>query len=138
MAGGGILGPHALLETVEVAATWSGLRGMYHSLKERLAASADIVAGHLSHVYPDGACLYLILAAGCDDESDATERLETWWGTAMGTVLEHGGSISHHHGIGRTRAPWLREELGGWFEVLVAVKQALDPHGIMNPGVLGL
>jgi alkyldihydroxyacetonephosphate synthase len=138
MAGGGILGDHALLETIEVSATWSNLRAVYHSLKERLEPSSDIVGGHLSHLYPDGACLYITLAASCSDERDAVGRLRAWWGTAMSTVLEHGGSISHHHGIGRTRAPWLREELGEWFEVLVALKRALDPNGIMNPGVLGL
>jgi alkyldihydroxyacetonephosphate synthase len=138
MAGAGILGDHALLETIEVSATWSNLRAVYHSLKERLEPSSDIVGGHLSHLYPDGACLYMTLAARCSDERDAVGRLQAWWGTAMSTVLEHGGSISHHHGIGRTRSPWLREELGEWFEVLVALKGALDPHGIMNPGVLGL
>jgi len=138
MAGEGILGPHPLIETMEVAATWTDLRAVYHGLKEGLAASADIVAGHLSHMYADGACLYMTMAASCADDQDAERRLDEWWQTGMRIALENGASISHHHGIGRTRAPWLREELGGWYEVLAAVKRALDPHGIMNPGVLGL
>ena len=56
----------------------------------------------------------------------------------MTTCLEAGGTISHHHGIGRLRARWLPDELGASFEVLQAVKRALDPKAIMNPGALGL
>ena len=56
----------------------------------------------------------------------------------MRTCLDAGGSISHHHGIGRVKAPWLEEELAGWFDVLKSVKAAIDPRRIMNPGGLGL
>jgi alkyldihydroxyacetonephosphate synthase len=138
MDGDGILGPHALVDTIELAGTWTVLRDLYHSTKEALRPLADIVGCHLSHVYPDGACLYFTLAAACADDAEASERLGRWWATAMRTCLDAGGSISHHHGIGRVKAPWLEEELGGWFEVLRAVKSAVDPKGIMNPGALGL
>ena len=138
MSGDGILGAHALVDTIEVAHTWSGLRDLYHSMKEELGRVADIAACHLSHVYKDGACLYFTLAASCDDDADAERRLERWWRVGMRTCLDAGGTISHHHGIGRLKAPWLREELGGWWDVLVAVKKAVDPNGIMNPGALGL
>ena len=47
-----------------------------------------------------------------------------------------GGTIAHHHGIGRLRVPWLERELGGAHPVLRAIKRALDPAGIMNPGAL--
>jgi alkyldihydroxyacetonephosphate synthase len=53
-------------------------------------------------------------------------------------VLEHGGALSHHHGIGLNRARFVADALGGGFDVLAAVKAALDPHGILNPGKLGL
>jgi alkyldihydroxyacetonephosphate synthase len=56
----------------------------------------------------------------------------------MRACLEAGGSISHHHGIGRLKSQWLHEELQEWWEVLVAVKEAIDPNHIMNPGALGL
>jgi alkyldihydroxyacetonephosphate synthase len=138
MAGESMLGPHAIVDTMEVSGTWSGLRDLYHSLKNGLAEHADMVACHVSHIYPDGACLYFTLAKVCDDDTEAAATNETWWDTGMTTCLEKGGSISHHHGIGRLRARWLPEELGGSFEVLKVLKKALDPHGIMNPGVLGL
>ena len=138
LSGHGVLGPHAAVDTFEVAATWSRVRGVYHAMKERLGADADIAGCHLSHVYPDGACLYFTAAAVCDDDAEAARRLEGWWGNAMRIALEEGASISHHHGIGRTRAAWLREELGDWYELLIIVKRALDPNGIMNPGVFGI
>ena len=138
MLGEGILGPHALVETMEVAGTWSVLRSLYHSMKEQLGAIADIAGCHLSHVYPDGACLYFTLASACDNDQVAAATLERWWETGMRACLDAGGSISHHHGIGRVKARWLDEELGGWMDVLRAVKTAIDPRNVMNPGALGL
>ena len=138
MAGDGLLGPHALVDTVEVAGPWFILRDLYHSMREQLLPLAGIVGCHLSHVYTDGACLYFTLAQACDSDEAAAELLPRWWDTAMRTCLAAGGSISHHHGIGRTKAPWLKQELDGWWDVLVSVKKAVDPNGIMNPGALGL
>jgi alkyldihydroxyacetonephosphate synthase len=138
MDGEGLLGSHGVVETMEVAGTWSVLRDLYHTLKEALGAEADAVGCHLSHIYPDGACLYFTMGSFTDSDEAARDVLERWWRAGMETCLEAGGSISHHHGIGRTKAPWLQRELGGWWEVLKAVKETLDPHGIMNPGALGL
>jgi hypothetical protein len=56
----------------------------------------------------------------------------------MDSTRRHRGSISHHHGIGLVRSGYLKEALGQGFEVLVALKAALDPGGILNPGKLGL
>ena len=138
MLNDGPLGPHALIDTIEVTAQWSKLRAVYHAVKEALASRADIAGCHLSHVYADGACLYFTAASACNSDDRALELNRTWWDAAMNATLAAGGSISHHHGIGRTKAPWLPEELGGWFDVLAAVKRAVDPNGIMNPGALGL
>ncbi|MDQ5815348.1 MAG: FAD-binding oxidoreductase [Actinomycetota bacterium] len=138
MGGDGLLGPHALIDTIEVVATWSNLRALYHSVKEALASRADIAGCHLSHLYADGACLYFTAASACASDDDALELNRAWWDAAMSATLEAEGSISHHHGIGRTKAQWLPQELNGWFDVLAAVKRAVDPNGIMNPGALGL
>lgn len=138
MAGRGVLGPHALVDTIEVAGTWSTLRDLYHGMRGALEPRADIVGCHLSHVYPDGGALYFTLASACDDEDDAAGRYDQWWDAAMDACLAAGGSISHHHGIGRLRARRLPAELGEIFGVLGAIKAAIDPHRIMNPGVLGL
>jgi alkyldihydroxyacetonephosphate synthase len=138
MSGEGVLGPHAMIDTMEVAGTWTVLRALYHDLKEALSVEADFVGCHLSHVYPDGACLYFTMGSACPDDEVALTTHARWWETGMKVCIASGGSISHHHGIGRLKAPWIRSELGEWFEVLLAVKAAIDPHSIMNPGALGL
>jgi alkyldihydroxyacetonephosphate synthase len=138
MDGEGLLGPHGIVETIEVSATWTNLRDVYHSMKEALSPHADLVGCHLSHVYGSGACLYFTMGAVTGSDEEARQRLGTWWTEAMRSCLDAGGSISHHHGIGRTKAAWLREELGGWFDVLASVKKTIDPKNIMNPGALGL
>lgn len=138
LAGRGLLGAHGIVDTIEVSATWTHLRDLYHSMKGALAPEADFVGCHLSHVYPDGACLYFSLGSAAASDEEARRRLDTWWEVGMRTCLDAGGSISHHHGIGRRKAPWLEEELGGWYLVLKAVKGAIDPNSIMNPGALGL
>ena len=138
MAGEGLLGAHGVVDTMEVSGTWTVLRDLYHSLKENLAAQADLVGCHLSHIYEQGACLYFTLASATETDEAASQRLQAWWSVGMKTCLDAGGSISHHHGIGRLKAEWLPAELGGWFDVLRAVKAAVDPNRIMNPGALGL
>jgi alkyldihydroxyacetonephosphate synthase len=138
MAGEGTLGPHALIDTMEVAATWPAIGDLYRAMKTALARTAQLAACHLSHVYPDGACLYFTLASACDGDDHARSVHAEWWEVGMRACLDAGGSISHHHGIGRVKARWLDEELGGWSGVLGSIKRVVDPHGIMNPGVLGL
>jgi len=138
MEGQGVLGPHALVDTMEVSGSWSSLRDLYHGMKEALGKEADLVGCHLSHIYPDGSCLYFTLASACQSDEEAKAKLDKWWEVGMQTCLGAGGSISHHHGIGRRKAAWLSRELGGWWDVLRDVKKAIDPNGIMNPGALGL
>jgi alkyldihydroxyacetonephosphate synthase len=138
MMGEGLLGPHALVDTMEVAGTWTVLRDLYHSMKQALTQRAQLAGCHLSHVYPDGACLYFTVASMCESDEAAYSLLDAWWEAGMNACLQAGGTISHHHGIGRVRAHYLAAELGQWASVLTAVKNALDPRGIMNPGALGL
>ena len=60
------------------------------------------------------------------------------WDAGQRAVLAQGGALSHHHGVGLNRARFMREALGPALDVLVAMKRALDPRGILNPGKLGL
>jgi alkyldihydroxyacetonephosphate synthase len=60
------------------------------------------------------------------------------WDAGTRAVLAHGGNLSHHHGVGLNRARFVREALGSGFTVLQAMKTALDPNGILNPGKMGL
>ena len=138
MRGEGALGPHGLVDTMEVSGTWTHLRSLYHSMKDALAREADFVGCHIGHIYPDGACLYFTVGSAFDDDDAARAGHARWWNAGMSACVYAGGSISHHHGIGRLKAQWLPVELGEWWEVLRSIKRTLDPHGIMNPGALGL
>ncbi len=130
-------------DTIEVAATWSELPGLYHDALAGLA----VVPGHLfssahaSHSYSDGGCLYFTFAGqgtGSDDVEAREEFYRRSWSAVMTATRRHRGSISHHHGIGLVRSGYLADALGEGFSVLEGIKATLDPVGILNPGKLGL
>jgi alkyldihydroxyacetonephosphate synthase len=129
--------PGGYAETVEVANLWSRIGPMYAELKEELAPLAGEVLGHFSHVYDQGSSLYMILLGQADDDETALGRLEEIWARAMKVVVAHDGEISHHHGGGLARQPWVEESLGSGYPVLRRLKDALDPTHLLNPGKLG-
>jgi alkyldihydroxyacetonephosphate synthase len=97
-----------------------------------------MASAHLSHAYTDGGCLYFTFAAVPDPGHTRERRYVDAWDAAVGATLRGGGALSHHHGIGVNRARYVRNALGDGLDVLQSVKDALDPHGILNPGKLGL
>ena len=130
-------------ETLETATTWSRLEGLREAVTRALKSGfADagrnaFVMCHVSHVYPTGASLYFtVLAPLGADALAAWDGIKHRVGDA---IMAAGGTISHHHAVGRDHAPWLGEEIGETgLRILAAVKRELDPEGIMNPGaVLG-
>ena len=129
--------PGGYAETVEVANLWSRLGPMYAELKEQLAPLATEVLGHFSHVYDQGSSLYMILLGRAEDDETALARLEEIWARAMKVVIAHDGEISHHHGGGLARQPWVEESLGTGYPVLRRLKDSLDPTHLLNPGKLG-
>ena len=132
-----------VVDTIEVAASWSQLPGLYEYAVQALRALEGTLAAsaHLSHAYLDGGCLYFTFAGiGSDPDDDAWAEAyyHAAWDAVMRVTLEHRGSISHHHGVGLVRSPYVERALGEGFGVLRSVKAALDPNGILNPGKLGL
>lgn len=128
-----------VVDTMEIAARWSALPAIYEAATAAIGRVADTVvaSAHLSHSYPDGACLYFTFAG--QPEGDGREAYyRAAWDAGTRAVLEHRGALSHHHGVGLNRARFVRDALGPAFEVLAGVKVALDPNGILNPGKLGL
>jgi alkyldihydroxyacetonephosphate synthase len=126
-------------ETVEVAGSWPELPLIYREaiaglmgLEATIAASA-----HQSHSNPGGGCLYFTFA-GRPAGGSAEDYYRSATDAITSATLARGGAISHHHGIGLNRARYMRSYLGGAFNMLVALKEALDPKGILNPGKLGL
>ncbi|WP_342000820.1 FAD-binding oxidoreductase [Microbacterium sp. LWH7-1.2] len=130
-----------LAETLETATTWANLPALKSAataaLTESLTASGTkpIVLCHISHVYPAGASLYFTAVAALTDDP------QTQWMSAKDAAsraIGHArGTITHHHAVGRDHRPYLEAEIGSLgVEVLRAVKDVLDPRGIMNPGAL--
>lgn len=127
-----------LAETIEIAHFWDGILETYYELKEALAPYAAEVLGHFSHVYPQGTSLYVILLGKDSDDATAEANLLEVWDVAMGICVKNGAAISHHHGSGLARLPYVVDALGSSMPVLQKMKAALDPNDIMNPGKLGL
>ena len=128
--------PGGYAETIEVAALWSGAGDLHTALGVALADHADAVWGHFSHIYPQGTSLYMILTGQAPDDHAAVARLEAIWRTAMRVCQDEGSAIAHHHGVGLARHPWLDAALGDTAGPLRAIKAALDPTGVCNPGKL--
>jgi alkyldihydroxyacetonephosphate synthase len=128
-----------VVDTMEIAAPWSRLAEIFTTVRAAMLAvqHARAATCHLSHSYIDGACLYFTFAATPPaDEVEAT--YVALWDVGQRAVLATGGNLSHHHGIGLNRSRFVAEALGSGYDVLAAVKAALDPVGILNPGKLSL
>jgi alkyldihydroxyacetonephosphate synthase len=124
-----------VVDTMEVSAEWSRLPDIY----EKVCAGgmavqhSRLVSCHLSHSYLDGACLYFTFVATPPAEQIESSYVEMW-NAVQGAALNAGASLSHHHGVGLNRARFAPTALGNGHDLLIKLKQSLDPHGIMNPG----
>ncbi len=127
-----------MVDTIEIAATWDRVGALYDGVVAALQGVPGMLmaSAHSSHSYVQGTNLYVTFAMKPEDFSQAEAGYLQAWTAVMEATLAGGGTIAHHHGIGRLRVPWLERELGGAYPVLRALKRALDPAGIMNPGTL--
>jgi len=137
----------AVVDTMEVSGAWSDLPAAYDAVVAAMSAVPGVLAAsaHCSHSYLTGGCLYFTfggrpeVAEGAEPTVAEREALHrAVWEAGQRAALAHGMSVSHHHGVGLHRGQYLPDALGGGFAVLAALKAALDPTGILNPGKLGL
>jgi len=128
-----------VVDTMEIAAPWAALPGIYEAGVAAIGGVPGTLAAtaHQSHSYQTGACLYFTFA-GKVEPAERDAYYTAAWDAGTRAVLDGGGALSHHHGVGMNRARFLPEALGSAFDTLVTVKDALDPKGILNPGKLGL
>ncbi len=120
-------------DTMEVSAPWSRLEALYEGVRRSLGQHALVMA-HLSHAYPDGCSIYFTFVAP-SRPGEVVRAHASMWREALDAAREAGGTISHHHGIGRLRAEAFADELGvGGLALLSRVKKAWDPAGILCPG----
>ena len=125
----------AFSDTMEVAAPWSRLGDLYDSVRAALGQHVFVMA-HLSHAYPDGCSIYFTFAGSAPTVAEAEAKYDAAWRAALDAAVAAGGSLSHHHGVGRSKAPKLGAELGLGVDIVQALRKVLDPAAIMNPGNL--
>jgi alkyldihydroxyacetonephosphate synthase len=132
----------AMVETLETSHTWTRLGELYGAVRRAIAEALQeqgtpgIVLCHLSHAYPDGASLYFTFIARRrpGEEVEQWRRVKT---AACEAIVASGGTITHHHAVGQDHVPYMEAEVGELgVEVLRALKEQLDPAGILNPGKL--
>ncbi|UVE96967.1 FAD-binding oxidoreductase [Dietzia sp. B32] len=132
----------ALVETLETATDWSRLPGLRAAVAEALTSSLEasgtpaLVMCHISHVYPTGASLYFTVVAGQRGADPVAQWAEAKR-AASEAIVAAGGTITHHHAVGVDHRPYLESEIGEvGVRMLRAVKSAVDPRGVCNPGTL--
>ncbi|MDP9149725.1 MAG: FAD-binding oxidoreductase, partial [Myxococcota bacterium] len=129
------------VDTMEVAARWSDVGRLYRDVRHALGSSVFVMA-HVSHAYPDGCCIYFSFAGCADRELTPTigwdaaceATYDRAWKAALDAAVAAGGTLAHHHGVGRSKAPRLNAALGASVGVVRGVMRAFDPGGILNPG----
>ena len=121
---------------VDTAGTFDYLRAVHQRMGQALSL---LFAAHFSHWYPSGGMMYpYVLRLGAPDDETAADLYFRIQRDALRVILDLGGTINHHHGVGLTLGEFLPEELGAAFATLQGIKRLLDPHNILNPGKLGL
>jgi len=120
------------VDTMEVAAPWDMIVQLYREVKKAVSPHAFIMA-HFSHAYVDGCCIYFSFV-GVRKEGEASSLYDRIWDAAQGAVASCGATVSHHHGIGISKARFLPGQHAGGVEYYQAIKSAFDPKKIMNPG----
>jgi alkyldihydroxyacetonephosphate synthase len=130
-----------MVETLETATTWANLESLRAAVGGALRSALGqrgtppLVMCHVSHLYPSGASLYFTFLAR--QEEDALTQWRAAKTVASEAIVAGGGTITHHHAVGRDHRPWMRAEVGELgIELIRATKERLDPAGIMNPGKL--
>jgi alkyldihydroxyacetonephosphate synthase len=140
-----LLDEGVLAETLETATTWSQLPGLYDGVREALSSSltregrTPLIGCHISHVYPAGASLYFTVLAAAQSGAEVKQWAAAKEAANRAIVAAH-GTVSHHHAVGTAHRDFVTTDLGGdglvGVTALRAVKAALDPAGILNPGKL--
>jgi len=128
--------------TTEISADWSSVNDIYESALERILREIPditMAGGHSSHSYINGTNMYFNYfydLVDCGPEEEVTKYYLPIIGIICEETLRRGGSIVHHHGIGKARAPWVKDEYGSSYHILETLKHAFDPNGIMNKGTI--
>ncbi len=125
-----------VFDTLEVASLWDNVLDIYYLVLESMKKVKGIlmITAHVSHFYPNGVGIYFSFGGVPPRGISNLKFYQKCWDTTIKAVLEAGGSIGHHHGIGINRSHWMDEEWGRGMSTLRKIKKLLDPNNILNPG----
>ena len=123
-------------DTIEIAVSWDNAAKLFHHVIETANEERGLIffTAHVSHFYPNGVGMYFTFLGVEVGEQTNFDLYKDVWNKTMKAVIEAGGSIAHHHGIGINRSNWMDAEWGKSMEVLRKFKKVLDPNNILNPG----
>ena len=128
--------------TTEISADWSTVNEIYEAVLPRIRAEINgitLLGGHSSHSYINGTNMYFNYffdLIDCEPQDEGAKYYHPIIKIICEETLKRGGSIVHHHGIGKARTPWVKEEFGSSYAMLETLKRAYDPKGIMNMGTI--
>ncbi|WP_416394739.1 MULTISPECIES: FAD-binding oxidoreductase [unclassified Curtobacterium] len=130
--------------TTEVSADWSAVADLYDAVMRRIreeypyADDLTMLGGHSSHSYQTGTNMYFVYdyRIDCAPEEEIEKYHIPLNAIIVEEALRHGGSMVHHHGVGKYRTPWVEEEHGSAFAIMQGLKAQFDPKGIMNKGTI--
>jgi alkyldihydroxyacetonephosphate synthase len=130
-----------LVDTIEISGGWDNIANIYEDTIDRVYYEVPEImyfSGHSSHSYLNGTNLYFEMGAILPNakQEEAKRVHSQTWDIIMEVALKYGGSIGHHHGVGKHRTKYIKDELGSSYKLMEGIKKAFDPKGIMNPGVI--
>ncbi len=125
-----------VFDTLEIASSWMNAPTIYHNVIDSMNKVKGnlMITAHVSHFYPNGVGIYFSFGGVPPKEKSDLEFYQECWNTTIKAVLDGGGSIAHHHGIGINRSHWMEDEWGNSMKVMRDLKKLLDPNNILNPG----
>ena len=127
-----------LRDTCEISGNWSDIYSIYENVLKRFPQEIEDVvqiSAHASHCYQTGTNMYFVFSwKGVKDLAKSEQQYDTAMSIIMEETLRFGGSICHHHGVGKYRTKWMDQEHGSSYQMMYTLKDAFDPNGIMNTG----
>ena len=127
-----------VFDTIEIASLWENTAKIYHNVVDSVSKIKGVllITAHVSHFYPNGVGIYFSFGGVPSKGKSDFEFYQECWNETIKAVIEAGGSIAHHHGIGINRSHWMKEEWGEALNLMKKIKDIFDPNHILNPGKL--
>lgn len=128
--------------TTEISAPWSAVEGIYETCTRRVTEEIPditVFGAHASHCYSNGINLYFVYwynVVDCAPEEEINKYHLPIKKIICEETIKAGGSMCHHHGVGKHRVHWIDQEHGSALYIVKRLKEAFDPNGIMNIGTI--